>query len=114
MYPVNLNYKILHLLLTIILPFPYCVLLCSITCIKIKLYNLFITKIILFYIFVVFLQKMNIFPVRNYTDEVQTNCHMDILILLAIRKMINVAIERIKRNADQDYDDRRKIRCVVN
>lgn len=42
------------------------------------------------------IQQMNIFPVRNYTMEEELDNNMNILVLLAIRKMLRIASDRLE------------------
>lgn len=46
----------------------------------------------------------NMFPVRNYADEVELNMHMDILILMALRKMVYCAVDRLE-NINQQVSE---------
>lgn len=43
------------------------------------------------------IQQVNIFPIRNYTREIDLQRNMDILILLAIKAMVECTIDRIEK-----------------
>lgn len=46
-------------------------------------------------------QKMDIFPVKNYCSEVDLNLHMDILLLLALQRMQHLASDHVEHVHDQ-------------
>lgn len=49
--------------------------------------------------------EMNIFPVKNYSKEKELNHNMNILILLALRRMMQIASDRLENMEDQDDSD---------
>lgn len=53
-----------------------------------------------------YLQIMNIFPVKNYSDEMGLNDNKSIMIMLALRKMMQSAVDRLKGMDHQKYGER--------
>ncbi|XP_053391206.1 interferon-induced protein 44-like [Mercenaria mercenaria] len=58
--------------------------------------------------------KMNIFPVQNYKDEMDIDTSKNILLLLALRQMVNIATEFINEHAAGSDDQQNELPNVAS